>query len=81
MVNLAQVFQALTEAHLRLKIKKNVLQAHKVEFLSYQISEKDMEPNTKIIEAFLTFPTPKKVKDIQFFLVVCSYCQRYITDF
>ena len=66
MVHLAQVFQALTEAHLKVKIV--VLQAHKVEFLGHQISANDIEPNTKNIEAVVTFPTPKKVKVIRSFI-------------
>ena len=81
MVHLAQVFQALTEAHLKVKIKKIVLQAHKIKFLGHQISANDIERNTKNIEAVLTFPTPKKVKVIQSFLGLCTYCRRYIKGF
>ena len=79
MAHLAQVFQALTEAHLKVKIV--VLKAHKVEFLGHQISAYDIEPNTKNIEAVITFPTPKKVKVIRSFIGLCTYCRRYIKDF
>ena len=79
MAQLDQVFHALTEAHLNVKIV--VLQAHKVEFLGHQISTNDVEPNTKNIEAVVTFPTPKKVKVLRSFIGLCTYCRRYIKDF
>ena len=79
MAQLAQVFHALTEAPLNVKIV--VLQAHKVEFLGHQISANDIEPNTKNIEAVVTFPTPKKVKVLRSFIGLCTYCRRYIKDF
>ena len=79
MAHLAQVFHALTEAHLNVKIV--VLQARKVEFLGHQVSANDIEPNTKNIEAVVTFPTPKKIKVLRSFIGLCTYCRRYIKDF
>ena len=79
MPHLAQVFQDLTEADLKVKII--VLQAHKVEFLGHQISANNIEPNTKNIEAVVTFPIAKKAKVIRSFIRLCTYCRRYIKDF
>lgn len=81
MVHLAQVFQTLTEAHLKVKIEKCCFVAYKVEFLRHQISANGIEPNVKNIEALAIVPTPKKVKDIQSFFGLWTYYRQYIKNF
>ena len=81
MVHLAQVSLALTEAHLKVQIEKFYFASSQSRILGHQISANYMERNTKTIEAVLTFPTPKRVKDIRFFFELCNYCRRYVKNF
>ena len=62
MIHLAYVFQALTEAHLKVKTEKCCFVAHKVEFIGREISANGIEPNIINIKAVFKFATPKKVK-------------------
>ena len=82
MVHLTQVFQALPEAHLKVKFEKYCFEAHKVEFLGHQIIANGIEPNiNNVVKAVVTFPTPKRMKDIRSFLGLCNYYRRYIKGF
>ena len=71
----------MTEALLKVKFEKYRFEADKVEFLGHQISANGIEPNINNVEAVVTFPTPKRMKDIRSILGLCNYYRRYIEDF
>ena len=79
--HVAQVWQTLKVAHLKIRINKCQFAKNSVEFLGHLITPEGIGPNKKNVEAVTSFPTPSKVKDVRVFLGLCDYCRRFIKNY
>ncbi|UYV68140.1 hypothetical protein LAZ67_5003163, partial [Cordylochernes scorpioides] len=78
---LEAVFRCLRESNLRLNDKKCRFAFEELEILGYITSKHGIKPAEHNIKAVRNFPRPKKVKEVQSFLGMCSYYRKFIKDF
>lgn len=78
---LEEVFQALKNGGLTLKLKKCVFGLPEVEFLGYVISEQGMKPGPRKIAAVKEFEVPKNVHDVRAFLGLTGYFRRFVKNY
>jgi hypothetical protein len=78
---LAQVFQRIKEAGLKLKPSKCHLFACSVEFLGHVVSEQGIQTTEEKIETVKNWPVPKNLMESRSFVGLCSYYRRFIKDF
>ncbi|UYV80104.1 hypothetical protein LAZ67_18001713 [Cordylochernes scorpioides] len=78
---LEAVFRCFRESNLRLNDKKCRFAFEELEILGYITSKHGIKPAEHNIKAVRNFPRPKKVKEVQFFLGMCSYYRKFIKDF
>jgi len=74
--HLAQVFQHLREVKLRLQVKKCFLCKELVQFLGHVVSPDGIAADRSKIEKVVNWP----VSEVQQFLGLVSYYQRFIRD-
>ena len=79
--SLKKVFQKLTEANLRINIKKCKFGSDSVKFLGHEISKGKIRPLEKNIQPIMDFKIPQTKKQIQSFLGMLNYYAAYIQDF
>ncbi|UYV75188.1 K02A2.6-like, partial [Cordylochernes scorpioides] len=78
---LEAVFRCFRESNLRLNDKKCRFAFEELEILGYITSKHGIKPAEHNIKAVRNFPRPKKVKEVQSFLGMCSYYGKFIKDF
>ncbi|UYV65989.1 hypothetical protein LAZ67_3006074 [Cordylochernes scorpioides] len=78
---LEAVFRCFRESNLRLNDKKCRFDFEELEILGYITSKHGIKPAEHNIKAVRNFPRPKKVKEVQSFLGMCSYYRKFIKDF
>ncbi|UYV70787.1 hypothetical protein LAZ67_8000616 [Cordylochernes scorpioides] len=78
---LEAVFRCFRESNLRLNDKKCGFAFEELEILGYITSKHGIKPAEHNIKAVRNFPRPKKVKEVQSFLGMCSYYRKFIKDF
>ncbi|UYV75173.1 hypothetical protein LAZ67_12002747, partial [Cordylochernes scorpioides] len=78
---LEAVFRCFRESNLRLNDKKCRFVFEELEILGYITSKHGIKPAEHNIKAVRNFPRPKKVKEVQSFLGMCSYYRKFIKDF
>ncbi|UYV67068.1 K02A2.6-like [Cordylochernes scorpioides] len=78
---LEAVFRCFRESNLRLNDKKCRFAFEELEILGYITSKYGIKPAEHNIKAVRNFPRPKKVKEVQSFLGMCSYYRKFIKDF
>ncbi|UYV64119.1 hypothetical protein LAZ67_2006616, partial [Cordylochernes scorpioides] len=78
---LEAVFRCFRESNLRLNDKKCRFAFEELEILGYITSKHGIKPAEHNIKAVRNFPRPKKVKEVQSFLEMCSYYRKFIKDF
>ncbi|UYV80030.1 hypothetical protein LAZ67_18001469 [Cordylochernes scorpioides] len=78
---LEAVFRCFRESNLRLNDKKCRFAFEELEILGYITSKHGIKPAEHNIKAVRNFPRPKKVKEVQSFLGMCSYYRKFIKDF
>ncbi|UYV67074.1 hypothetical protein LAZ67_4003826, partial [Cordylochernes scorpioides] len=78
---LEAVFRCFRESNLRLNDKKCRFAFEELENLGYITSKHGIKPAEHNIKAVRNFPRPKKVKEVQSFLGMCSYYRKFIKDF
>ncbi|UYV75671.1 hypothetical protein LAZ67_13000963 [Cordylochernes scorpioides] len=76
-----QICLCFRESNLRLNDKKCRFAFEELEILGYITSKHGIKPAEQNIKAVRNFPRPKKVKEVQSFLGMCSYYRKYIKDF
>jgi len=68
-----KVLKRLKENHLFLKPEKCEFKKKEIEFLGMVIGEKGINMDTTKVEAIMSWPMPKHVKDIQAFLGLANF--------
>jgi len=79
--NVAQVFQRLRMANLKLKPTKCRLFQERVTFLGHVISGKGIEPDPEKISCITTWPEPKNLTELRSFLGLVSYYKNFVESF
>jgi len=79
--NLAQVFDALRQAGLKLKPSKCTFADNKLLFLGHIISRDGVSVNPEKVKAVRNFPQPKCRRDVLSLVALCSYYRRFICNF
>ena len=78
---LAQVFEKLSSAGLKLKPSKCEFCKPRIEYLGHIVSKDGIEVNPKKIEAIVKWPRPKTVTQVHSFLGFCNYYRKFIYKF
>lgn len=81
MKTLAEVFRRLVVNKLELRLDKCEFLQSQIKYLGYIVTGESIRPDDKGIQAVKEFPIPKKVRDVQSFLGLCSYFRRFVKDF
>ena len=79
--HLAEIFQRLRHANLKLKPGKCCFAATKVDYLGHVLSPKGVSPSKEKTKAVSEFPTPQGPTDVKSFLGMCGYFRRFIKSF
>ena len=79
--NLAQVFDRLRSANLKLKPSKCSFACKEVAFLGHTVSDKGVATDPALTEKVDNWPEPQSVRDVQQFLGLASYYRRFVKDF
>lgn len=75
------VLQALNSAGLTLNLAKCEFLKSSVEYLGVEISNGELRPSSRKIEAVEKFPKPRNVHQTRQFIGLASYFRKYIKDF
>jgi len=76
-----EVLKILKENDLFLKLEKCGFKKKEIEFLGMVIGEKGVKMDMKKVEAIMSWPTLKHVKDVQAFLGLANFYHQFIQDF
>lgn len=75
------VLRRLRDAELQVKLEKCQFHVQKVEFLGYVISPDGISMDPAKVEAIVSWPTPKSVRDIQVFIGFANFYRRFVKNF
>ena len=78
--NLAEVFQRLRDANLRLQVKKCTFCRGTVKFLGHVISTAGIGTDPEKVEKVSKWPVPINVREVQQFLGLVNYYRRFVKD-
>lgn len=78
-VRLNAVLKQLQEAGLRVNKEKCKFMASKVDFLGFVVDESGIHPNEDKIDAIKGFPAPGNVKELQAFLGLLNFYDRFLS--
>src|SRR4051812_32339267 len=79
--HIKQVFQALREANLKIKLKKCSFCMPNLTFLGHIVERDGIQPDPAKIEKVKDLPIPKDVSQVRSALGLFSYYRRFIKDF
>lgn len=79
--NLAQVFQNLERANLKVQLDKSEFLHKEIAFLGHLITTEGVKPNPDKIKVIKEFPIPKTEKQIKSFLGLLGYYRKFIKNF
>ena len=81
--HLAQIFNRLQKAGIKLSAKKTLLCREELLYLGHIVSSKGIRPDPAKAAAIADIPWSKlkTVKDVRSFMQMCSYYRRYVPDF
>jgi hypothetical protein len=72
-LRLENVLQRFDQANLQLHPGKCVFAQTKVQYLGYLLSKDAVSASADKVKAVKSYPTPKNIKDVRAFLVLCSF--------
>ncbi|UYV81689.1 K02A2.6-like, partial [Cordylochernes scorpioides] len=75
------VLKCFREANLKLNNKKCQFAFEELEILGHITNQHGIKPAEHNIKAIKDFPRPKKIKEVQSFLGMCSYYRKFIKGF
>ena len=75
---LAEVFQRLTAAGLKLKPQKCTLFAEQVQYLGHVVSQNGISTDDSKVQRVQEWPRPQHKTDVRAFLGTCGYYRRFI---
>ena len=78
---LEEVFQALSDANLRLKPKKCVFAKSRVEFLGHVITKDGITPTPEKTLLIENFKPPKTAKQVKQFLGLTGYYRKFVPQY
>lgn len=64
-----------------MKLSKSQFACEKVHFLGHVISSKGVEFDQRRIEAIMSYPVPKNIKQLRAFLGTFNFDRRFVKDF
>jgi RNase H-like domain found in reverse transcriptase/Reverse transcriptase (RNA-dependent DNA polymerase) len=76
-----EVLRKLKENDLFLKVEKCIFGASEIEFLGLIISPDGIKMDPIKVNAIMSWPVPKRVKDIQAFLGLANFYRRFVHNF
>ena len=76
-----KVLEKLSEKALYIKKEKSRFEVQEVEFLEYVIWSKQIEKDLKKTQAVRDWPTPRRVKEVQFFLKWVNYYRKFVPNY
>ena len=79
--NLAEVFQQLRDANLRLQVKKCTFCRDTVKFLGHVISTAGIATDPEKVEKVSKWPVPINIREVQQFVGLVNYYRRFVKDF
>ena len=79
--HLADVFQRLRNANLKLHPQKCKFAVSRVNFLGHVLSRDGVSPDPEKVDAVKTFPTPKTLKQLRGFLGLSGYFRKFIKNY
>ena len=79
--NVAQVFQRLRQAGLKLKPSKCTMFQEKVTFLGHVISRRGIEPDPEKVSCIASWPQPQCLTELRSFLGLASYYKDFVENF
>jgi hypothetical protein len=78
---LREVFDRLRNAKISLKLSKCVFAAPQVDYLGFVLSDKGVQPQSRLTEAVQNFATPKNKKEVKRFLGMSGFYRDFIKGF
>ena len=79
--HLSIIFGKLRQHNLKLKLEKCSFLQLETNYLGFVISEEEIKPDEKKIEAMKSLPVPTCVREVRSFIGMCSYYRRFIPNF
>ena len=79
--HIAQVFETLRRAHLKIKLKKCHFCFPNIHFLGHVVGRDGIKPDPEKIQKIKDFPEPKSLTQLRSALGLFSYYRRFIKDF
>jgi len=78
---LRQVLQRLKDHQLYVKLSKCSFFASSIEYLGHIVDKDGLRPNPQLVQALEEFPCPRTLKELQSFLGLANYYQKFIQNF
>ena len=69
------------ENKLDLRLDKCTFLEFEMDYLGYRVSSNGVSPTNHGVKAFINFPTPQNIREIQCFLGLCAYFRKFVAGF
>ena len=78
---LDEVLNALSKNGVKINVKKCKFYTSKVQYLGYIFDSNGVQPNMDKVKAILEAPKPTNIKQVQSFIGLCNFYNRFIRNF